>query len=511
MRVTSLLLAVSSVAVLLATTGPTAHAQRRVYFDPAVTYNVPVGASPTRGPADALVTVVEFSDFGCRYCGRAQSTLAQLRRLYGERIRFVFRSNPLDMEEGTLAAEAALAAHAQGRFWPMHDRIFISPKPTTRDGVIAYAQELGLDMTRFRRDLDGHLQVPWLQKDVAAAKRLGASSTPMFFVNGRPVRGARPLRAFVHVIEQEFARARGLIKRGAARSTLYRQLVRRGRLAGQTTRPAVPNHPSNKLDTARLYRVGLGLTGHRRGPDDALVTIVEFSDFECSYCRKALPTIRAIEKEFPTQVRVVYRHMPLSFHRRAQLAAEAAVEAARQGKFWAFHDRLFANQKRLTRPDLEAHAVAVGLDMRRFRRALNRRSHRGAVELDTATANAMGVSGTPTFFVNGTPVVGAARLDFFRKIVQTKLGEAQKLVAAGVTPAKLYQTVLTLTPGSFAGTASSTGPVDADPSAVVAACQSGEGAAAESLYGKIGASAGGARARAEARRACSPYGVDLPE
>ena len=93
-------------------------------FDPDAIYAVPLRDSPRRGPDDALLTVVEFSDFGCRFCIRAQHTLEQLERLYPGQIRHVFRHFPLDEDDGTLAAEAAVAAGQQGAFWPMHDRLF---------------------------------------------------------------------------------------------------------------------------------------------------------------------------------------------------------------------------------------------------------------------------------------------------------------------------------------------------------------------------------------------------
>ncbi|KAB2890821.1 MAG: thioredoxin domain-containing protein, partial [Kofleriaceae bacterium] len=131
----------------------TAHAQPRG-FDPDAVYAVPLADSERRGPDDALLTIVEFSDFGCRFCVRAQHTLEQVERLYPGQVRWVFRHFPLDEDEGTLAAEAAVAAANQGRFWPMHDRLFAVRGQVDRAAVELYAAELGLDLTRFRHDLD---------------------------------------------------------------------------------------------------------------------------------------------------------------------------------------------------------------------------------------------------------------------------------------------------------------------------------------------------------------------
>ena len=103
----------------------------------------------------------------------------------------------------------------------------------------------------------------------------------------------------------------------------------------------------------------------------------------------------------------IYRHMPMPFHKDALLAAEAGVAAAEQGKFWAFHDQVWKNFGHLTRADLESFAQAAGLDMVKFRAALDDRRYHDAVVAEAAAADALGVDGTPTMFINGQPVVGS--------------------------------------------------------------------------------------------------------
>jgi Na+/H+ antiporter NhaA len=141
---------------------------------------------------------------------------------------------------------------------------------------------------------------------------------------------------------------------------------------------------------------------HVRGPDDAPVTIVEYADFECPYCGQAEPALRELLAEFGDDIRYVYRHLPLpDVHPRAQLAAEAAEAAGKQGRFWEMHDLLFAHQDALRPPDLLAYADELGLDGSRIERELRRNDYAARIARDTESAELSDVSGTPTFFVNG--------------------------------------------------------------------------------------------------------------
>jgi Na+/H+ antiporter NhaA len=141
---------------------------------------------------------------------------------------------------------------------------------------------------------------------------------------------------------------------------------------------------------------------HVRGRIDAPVTLVEYGDFECPYCGHAAPVIAKLLDRLPDELRYVFRHLPLSdVHPSAQLAAEAAEAAAAQGAFWEMHDRLLAEEGGVAPVDLYRHAAAVGLDLDRFAEDLRRRRYAPRVAEDVRSADASGVSGTPTFFVNG--------------------------------------------------------------------------------------------------------------
>jgi Na+/H+ antiporter NhaA len=149
-------------------------------------------------------------------------------------------------------------------------------------------------------------------------------------------------------------------------------------------------------------------TDHVRGSDSAPVTLVEYGDFECPYCGRAEPALRDLLAEFGDDLRYVYRHLPLpDVHPRAKSAAEASEAAGEQGKFWEMHDLLFEHQDALRPPDLLGYAAELGLDVDRFERELRRHEHTARIARDVQSADLSGVTGTPSFFVNGHRHYGA--------------------------------------------------------------------------------------------------------
>jgi protein-disulfide isomerase len=147
---------------------------------------------------------------------------------------------------------------------------------------------------------------------------------------------------------------------------------------------------------------------HHRGPEDAPVTLVEYGDYECPYCGQAEVAIRELLDSFGDDLRYVWRHLPLNdVHPNAQMAAEAAEAAAAQGAFWEMHDTLLDHQDELTEPDLQRHAEKLGLDVDRFWDEIRRGVHSERVTEDVASADASGVAGTPSFFINGKRHYGA--------------------------------------------------------------------------------------------------------
>jgi protein-disulfide isomerase len=163
---------------------------------------------------------------------------------------------------------------------------------------------------------------------------------------------------------------------------------------------------------------------HIRGADDAPVTVVEYGDFECPYCGQAEPVVRELLADFG-EVRYVWRHLPLhDVHPEAQLAAEAAEAAAEQEMFWEMHDRFFDHQDQLHVRDLIRHAEALGLDVERFTADLHRHVGAARVAEDLDTADLSGVTGTPTFFINGKRHYGAYDIETLSAAVRAARARA---------------------------------------------------------------------------------------
>ena len=171
------------------------------------------------------------------------------------------------------------------------------------------------------------------------------------------------------------------------------------------------------------YRVQVQTKGKPAlGPEKAAVEIIEFSDFECSYCSKIAPTLKRLQGSYPEKVRLVYRHYPLRrIHANAQKAAEASLCANDQGKFWEMHDALFGDQKGLSVEALKTKAGEIGLDASIFTKCLDSGQHAAAVEQDLLEGARAGVSGTPTMFINGRRLSGAVSYDQIVGVVTEEL------------------------------------------------------------------------------------------
>jgi protein-disulfide isomerase/Skp family chaperone for outer membrane proteins len=159
-----------------------------------------------------------------------------------------------------------------------------------------------------------------------------------------------------------------------------------------------------------------------RGPADAPVTIVEFSDFECPYCGGLYPTLKQVEKNYPQQVRIVYRQFPLAnIHPHAQKAAEASLCANDQQKFWEFHDSMFTNQRELSVPDLKQRAVDLKMDTQTFNQCLDSGRHAADVQADIQEGARNGVTGTPAMFINGRFLSGNQPYAEIRSVIEDEL------------------------------------------------------------------------------------------
>lgn len=159
------------------------------------------------------------------------------------------------------------------------------------------------------------------------------------------------------------------------------------------------------------------------GPDNAPITIVEFSDFQCPYCQKSVATLKELRRLYGDKIRVVYRDYPSPSHAQAASAAEAAQCAGDQGKFWEYHDALFDHHAAGAGWDYEALARDLGLQAGEFSACLNTGRYREEVQKDLQEGVALGIASTPTFFINGRPLVGARPVTDFSRLIDPLLGK----------------------------------------------------------------------------------------
>jgi protein-disulfide isomerase len=193
-------------------------------------------------------------------------------------------------------------------------------------------------------------------------------------------------------------------------SAVYRGLVEQLKLRTPVRVTLEP--PRQKIATA---------DSPSQGPSSAPIELVEFSDFQCPFCYRAHPIVKEVLNTYGNKVRFVYRNYPLANHPNAFPAAEAAQCANEQGQFWAYHDRLFADQTKLSDGDLKASAAALGMDAGKFNACVDSHKYKARVDADMRAGNEAGVNGTPAFFINGRLLSGAQPYDEFKRVIDEEL------------------------------------------------------------------------------------------
>lgn len=378
------------------------------------TYKVDLGDSPVRGRADALVTVTLWDDVASSSARAFAPVLRDTLAAFGDDVRLVWKHFPTS-SEGNVAHEALAAAAAQRRFWPLYDELAAHPpKRFDASAIAAAARRAGLDLPSFRQALAQRTGRPAVAADVAEGARLGVAHPPALFIDGVPLERI-DLAELRRRIAFEQRRATALVRAGVPRDRLFATITRDGLIA-----PAVD--PAED----RVYDVD-AKSGFSDGPATAPVTLVELADFECYYCRAMESTLRRVRSVYGDRVRIVWKNYPLEAHEHAELAAEAAMAAGAQGQFWPMHDRLLAATQ-LDRASIDSIAHEIGLDMDRFRRALDGEEFKPAVAVDAAEGDRLFPDdgpATPTIFVNGRAIVGAVPFELLKQRIDHELTRRQ--------------------------------------------------------------------------------------
>lgn len=366
---------------------------------------VPAAAGP--------VNMVVFSDFECPYSAQLFFTLQRLQARYPKQLHIIYKQSPLPIHpDAPLAHRAALAAQMQGRYDAMAELLYANQKPHDVASLTAYARQLHLDVPRFQRDLNSNAVTTKLNDDMQESLGFGVDLTPTLFVNGKILQGIQT--------EPDLA---ALIDKAAAKSAA-------------DDADATPLE-AQTLDPALLAQIEAAPMAVRGSPN-APLTVVEFTDFQCPYCRAAVDPMEQFVASRGSDIRWIVRAFPLDFHLDSELATEAALAAGEQGKFWEMHDILFSHQSALKATDLHNYAEQLHLDMHAFDEALSSHRFAGQIAADRALGTKAGVSGTPTFFVDGHPVTGALSLPQLNQLADA---HAIQLAHSSSTPTSAVKVV----------------------------------------------------------------------
>ncbi len=396
------------------TGGDKAKAERKAPPPDTTVWAVPVfDDDPKKGAKEPLVTIVEFSEFQCPFCKRVLGTTKQILDTYGDDVQIVWKDNPLGFHpRATPASNVARAVYkAKGDkgFWAAHDAIFASQPKLSDEELLAAVKDLGVAPSVLKQAISSNKYGDKFEQSSDIAQDFQARGTPHFFVNGLRVKGAQPFAAFKKIIDEQLKKAKALVAKGTPRSKIYETIMKEGKT------PPAP--PKKNLGAAPA-------DSPVKGNPNAKIVIQEFSDFECPFCSRVNPTIKEVMAKHGNEVKIVWRHMPLPFHKKAPLASEAAIEIKKQKgdkAFWKFHDKLFAGQKSpgIERVNLEKYAEEIGgINMVAFKKALDDRTHKARVEKDIADGKKAGISGTPGFVVNGYFISGAQPYGAFKKAIK---------------------------------------------------------------------------------------------
>jgi protein-disulfide isomerase len=408
---------------------------------------VPISVrNPSWGSRTAPVTIVEFGDFECPFCSRAEATLARIRETYGPgTVRIVWKNNPLPFHRNAQsAAEAATGVFVTGgnvAFWKFHDFALRSSGLLAPQAYDQWANDAGVtDRAALRTGLATHLWAEAVQKDMSEGKALGVFGTPTFFVNGLPLAGALPFPTFQGVIDRQVRAAQAKISAGTPQGRVYAELVRDNRASGA----ADQDDDDDVTESKTIYKVPLGRSPVR-GSSTALVTLVEFADYQCPYCIRAEPIVSALRAKYGDKLRVVFKDAPLSFHSRAEPAAEAALEVrAEKGDaaFWAIHDELLAGSGEPSDEALVQLAARLGARAESVKAAIVNHAHKKSIDADTDVSEDFAANGTPHFFINGRRLAGAQPTERFEAIIDEEILRAQALLANGTRPEAIYDALV---------------------------------------------------------------------
>ncbi len=445
---------------------------------PAAPAKAAKAASAVFGAGKPKVDIVAFVGFECPHSRASAAGLMKVVEAHKDTVRLRVVNLPLEVHKASVPlARGFVAAAKQGQWRAFWDHFYGLKKPTAGE-VFTWAGGAKLDMAKFKADLaqaDDDVAL-----DAGLAEVLGVAGTPSYLVNGALLQGAQSEAAWQKIIAGQVAMADAKLKSGVKQADLMRVLaetnspkrapfyvkhVLRGAPAPKAKIPVPVKRKSGVVAAKLMPAAGGGgaavqLGGQPAGgaapqdtiwrvivrPDDPVIgpahaplTAVVFSDYECRHSKALQPTLAKLRKTYGKDLRIVYKHNPLPFHKHALHAAEAAEAARAQGKFAAMHAALFNAAPALEPQSVSAAAANAKLDTGAFQNAMSAHGARARIQQDIEQAAAVGARGTPNIFVNGRKVVGAKSFEELKPVFEMQLAAARKLVADGTPLPALYE------------------------------------------------------------------------
>jgi protein-disulfide isomerase len=314
------------------------------------------------------------------------------------------------------------------------------------------AQELGLDMTAFRKALDDGSMKPLVQADLDLARQFNVTGTPTFALNGRKFSGALPVEQFKQRIDQAILEAKKLVDQGVARADVYTKLTATGSdravflpmPAGTEGAAAAPPRPQGPPPMpTEVKDVRVESWNPTRGPANAKITLVVFCEYLCPFCKRVQATLKTLQQYYGNDLRIVFKHHIV--HPPAEPVSLAAIAANNQGKFEELHAIIFDNQGEVQqacynspeacRASIDKFAAQVpGLDLNRLHADMDSAETRQRLDADKAAAASSGAGGTPSLFINGRLMVGAQPPTNFGNWIDQLLGRTTPTVPASADP-----------------------------------------------------------------------------
>lgn len=384
---------------------------------------LPVGDAPFVGKASAKVTLVMFSEFQCPYSRRVVGSLMGLMDEYEpDELKIMFLHFPLgfhDQAQG--AAEASLAAHAQGEFWAFHDMLFNNQHALDRASLEDYAEELDLDMDAFRAALDDGTYTEQVQTEMRLGSLHGINGTPSFLINGELLVGAQPLAAFQAIIDDEIEAADELIESGVALAEVFQRRVAENLENPEPAQAEQPAEvPSGALDQ-RPTAPTIGALPDRPGEPGGPIELAVFADFTNPGYRDFGATLDRLSQEFGEDLELSYTSVVDIENPLATLVAAALREADQQGRFQFFHAALLDEDGELTPDTLISVAQRAGLDATAFGAAVSGDDLDALAQNDLDRARQRGVSATPTVYLRDQRLVGSVPYSDLQEMISGEL------------------------------------------------------------------------------------------